>query len=90
MSTVPQLDTRPVTLADPFDDSLIIAGNRLNALQKVKLAQDHLKETRQRAHKNIEAAEIALNNARRDAADIGAYDIIPIAARPVVSAGGAS
>lgn len=90
MSTVPHLDTRPVTLADPFDDSLIIAGNRLNALQKVKLAQDHLKETRQRAHKNIEAAEIALNNARRDAADIGAYDIIPIAARPVVSTGGAS
>lgn len=76
------LETAPA--ADPFEASLTTASNRLQALQKVKLAQEHLREIRARAHQNIERAEADVVEAMRAASAMGAYNIIPVEARPAM------
>jgi hypothetical protein len=78
---------------DPFEISLTTATQRLESLKAVKLAQDHLRDTRARATKNVEAAEIAVANAIVAADKLGAYALIPRELHPRVpalAAGGAS
>jgi hypothetical protein len=72
------LETRSTTrVTDPFEISLTTAEQRLTALKAVKLAQDHLRETRARAAQNIERAENDVVAAMKAADMLGAYAVVP-------------